>query len=80
MFKKLVPFIALAVIAVPAFAADEPAPAAMPATHSGSHHSGSHHSGSHHSGSHHSHHSGSSKSSSTPKSSPSAADDMAPAK
>ncbi len=70
MFKKLVPFIALAVIAVPAFAADEPAPAAMPATHSGSHHSGSHHS----------HHSGSSKSSSTPKSSPSAADDMAPAK
>ena len=38
MFKKLVPFIALAVIAAPAFAADEPAPAATtPATHSSSH-------------------------------------------
>jgi curli biogenesis system outer membrane secretion channel CsgG len=73
MFKKLVPVIALAVIAAPAFAADEPAPAATtPATHSSSHKS-SHHS------SHHSSHKNSSHKSSASKSAP-AGDDTAPAK
>jgi hypothetical protein len=73
MFKKLVPFVALAVIAAPAFAADEPAPAATtPSSHSSSHKS-SHHS-SHKSGSHKSSHK-----SSASKSAP-ASDDTAPAK
>jgi hypothetical protein len=72
MFKKLVPVIALALIAAPAFAADEPAPAATPATHSSSSHKSSHHSSSHKSSSHKS---SSHKSSTAPKS-----DDTAAAK